>query len=664
MPELNSNEENGLGNKRDPAVRSLAVTPGLPIFLALLIAAITFAVYTQTFDFDIISYDDPIYTTDNAEVQNGLTLSGVIWAFTGATYDTNYWAPLTWITFLIDNEIFGNDPGGNHLTNVVFHVLNTLLLFMAGMYLTGRTWPSFFLAAFFALHPLHVESVAWISERKDVVSTFFWMLTLIAYAHYVRRPGGGRYLVVLGMFICCLMGKPMGVTLPFVLLLIDYWPLGRFRLGQPQWMQIGRVGAWPLIREKLPLFLIVAIIIPLTFYTQDRAGALTPLADVSLFIRIQNVAVAYASQVLKTFWPVHLGILYPYPANLPLWHSVAAGLLLLAVTGLALKFCRRFPYLIVGWLWFLGTFVPVAGFIIIGPHATADRYTYIPLIGLFIMLIWGGFDLLKSVRGGRQVAFCLAVGIVAAMTWQTHKQVGYWENSVKIYERTLQVTKDNWPAHLNLGAAYRERKNEALALEHYRRALSIKPGVPELYLSVGDVLVTMARIGEAVALFERALEVVPGSAALHAALAVVLDLSGETARAADHFQKALTIDNKFTEAHHGLGVNLFQQGHIDLAIAHYRQAVRYDPQFARAYYNLGIALMAKGQLGKAQDRFRDAIGADPNEADFYYGLGFFYLKRGDKHAAVEQFRQALQLSPGHPEAQKGLQVLNGKNPIN
>ncbi len=633
---------------------------GMRFLLALLIVLVTVCVYAQTRKFAFISYDDPIYTTDNQMVQKGLTLDGVVWAFTDATEHTNYWAPLTWITFLIDYELYGLDSGGYHLTNLLFHVLNSVLLFSAFYRLTGRMWAPFFLSLFFAVHPLHVESVAWISERKDMVSTFFWFLTIRAYVGYVRKPGIASYSAVFLFFLASLMSKPMGVTLPFVLLLFDYWPLCRFGRGRPVQEKAFWQTCRRLLREKIPMFIVIVIIIPLTYYTQSKSGAVKSIADISVFFRIENVAVAYVSNILKTFWPVNLGMLYPYPASLPSWQPITAVTLLSAVTGLMLKLFVRYPYLPVGWLWYLGTFVPVAGFIVIGPHVTADRYTYIPLIGLFIMVIWGGSDLTAGIRLREKIACGIAVAAVCTFAWLAHKQVGHWENGVKIYAQTLHVTKDNWPTHLNIGAAYRKINQNGAALEHYRKAVRIKPNVPELQLSVGEVLIDMGKIAAAANHYENALEILPDSAAIHTALAVALDRSGSVERALVHFQKALAIDESFADAHHGLGVTQFQQGQVDLAIGHYRKTLRIDADHAPAHYNLGVALFSIGDSKRARESFQAAISADPEYADPQYALGVLYLKAGEKYAAFSHFKRALEISPTHKPARQGLQLATDK----
>jgi tetratricopeptide (TPR) repeat protein len=385
-----------------------------------------------------------------------------------------------------------------------------------------------------------------------------------------------------------------------------------------------------------------------------------PIADISLFFRFENVTVAYASNIFKTFWPLNLGMLYPYPESLPYWQPILAVTLLAAVTGLALKLVGRYPYLLVGWLWYLGTFVPVVGFIVIGPYVTADRYTYIPLIGLFIMIIWGGSDLATNIRIRKKVAGGIAVAAVGTLAWFSHNQVGYWENDIKVYAHTLHVTRDNWQIHLNIGTAYRKINQNIAALEHYRKAVRIKPDMPELQLSVGEVLIDMGKIAAAVSHYENAIEILPGSAAIHTALAVALDKNGAVDRALAHFQRALAIDENFAEAHHGLGVALFQQGRVDRAIGHYRKTLRIDADYALAHYNLGAALFSIGDSKRARESFRGAISADPGYADPQYALGVLCLKEGDKYAAISHFNRALEICPTHKSAQHGLQLAMDK----
>jgi len=631
-------------------------TPSVTVLLSLLLVAVALFAYVQTYTFAFINYDDPIYTTSNQVVKNGLTWSGVVWAFTEGTFHSNYWAPLTWITFLIDSEIYGMHPGGYQVTNVIFHLLNTLLLFAAFVYLTGKPVRSFVLAVIFAIHPLHVESVAWVSERKDMVSTLFWMLTLIAYTQWMRNPGKLGYCLVLVMFVCCLMGKPMGVTLPFVLLLLDFWPLSRYSQG----LQGGLSGFWRtvgnLVWEKLPLFFVVLLILPLTIYPQQTAGALKSLDEISFAYRIENVFSTYASQILKTFWPLNLGIVYPYPPSLPLWQPVGSFCLLVAISTLSFKFMHRFPYVVVGWLWYLGTFVPVVGFMVIGPHVTADRYTYIPLIGILMMIIWGGGDLVRRLRVDKKVYVVLILVVIAILTTLTRNQVSHWENSVTIYTHTLAVTKANWPVHFNLGTAYREKGWDGLALAQYRQAQRIKPDVVETQLSVGDLLVAMGRNQDAIEHYFDALNTLPGSAAIHTALAIVLDDNGANAKAIHHFQKAIEIDANFTEAHHGLGVARFRKGQVGAAIAHYRKALQIDRTFHPALCNLGIAFMSKGEFEHARTRFLEAISLAPDYAEAYYGLGVMSLKEGDPETARHYFTKVLRVDPNHEQALKGLQL--------
>jgi len=374
------------------------------LWICLLLAAATLLVYWPVKDFDFISYDDPLYVTDNRYVQKGLSPETVKWAFTDAVKKTNYWVPLTWLSILLDHELYGMHAGGYHLTNLFLHVLNTLLVFMVLRRLTGALWPSAFAAALFGLHPLHVESVAWVTERKDVLSTFFWLLTMLSYGGYVRRPGAGRYLLTFILFVLGMMSKPMLVTLPFALLLLDYWPLGR--LEGEAWKQ----RFFHLVWEKGPFFVVVMIAAVAAFVTQQAADAVKSLAAIPLGVRLANVLVAYVGYIGKMFWPVRLSFLYPHPGVLPVWQWAGALLILAGVTYGVLRYAKERPYLVVGWLWYLGTLFPVSGLVVIGPHAMADRYAYVPLMGLYVMAAWGLAELFPK---GRYQAAGLALAGVA-----------------------------------------------------------------------------------------------------------------------------------------------------------------------------------------------------------------------------------------------------------
>ena len=415
------------------------------IIACLFLVVATLATYGDLRTHQFINFDDDIYVTGNPPVQDGLTLKGLTWAFT--TMHGGLWIPLTWLSFMVNSQLFGLHPGGFLLTNLLFHIANALLLFLWLLYLTRTLGCSFLVAALFALHPLHVESVAWATERKDVLSTFFWLLTMWAYVWYAERPRLGRYLLILVCFSLGLMAKPMLVTLPFVLLLLDYWPLGRLRLKGP-----AAAAASPkpgpgvtikrLVWEKSPLFVISALSIVVTFYAQKEAGAISTLQTLPIANRLANAMVAYGSYLGKMFWPAHLAVFYPHPGhNLPIWQALAAGLALAVLTLLALRQARRHPYLLVGWLWYLGTLLPVIGLVQVGGQAMADRYTYVPFIGLFIVVVWGMADLAARWRAPK---FLLPVGagvVLSALMVCTWVQVSYWRDSITLYEHTLEVTR-------------------------------------------------------------------------------------------------------------------------------------------------------------------------------------------------------------------------------
>ncbi len=429
------------------------------IWLILITAVLL--VYWQVGDHEFINYDDNVYITDNAQVQKGLTSKGIIWAFT--TSHTGNWHPLTWISHMLDCELYGLNPRGHHLTNVLLHMANAILLFVVLRWMTGAIWRSGLVAALFALHPLHVESVAWAAERKDVLSTFFWLLTMVAYVHYVNRPGGKRYLLVLVTFFLGLMAKPMLVTLPFVLLLLDYWPLNRFKpravTGSVEDQSLGfqssgddKLPILKAVMEKTPLFLMSLFSCVVTVMAQQEAGAISTLEIVPFKLRIANGLVSFVAYMGKMIWPQDLAVFYPHPiSDLQIWKPVAAGLFLLIVSTVALWVAQRCRYVLVGWLWYLGTLVPVIGLVQVGEQAMADRYTYVPLIGLFIVVVWGFADLVKGWRSRRWVVSVSAAVMVLALMAGSWLQVAHWKSSVKLFKHALDATSNNYVAHYNLG---------------------------------------------------------------------------------------------------------------------------------------------------------------------------------------------------------------------
>jgi len=583
----------------------------LDYWVCLLLAVATLSVYWQVRDFEFINYDDPLYVAENRYVQKGLTLETVKWSFTDATRKTNYWVPLTWLSILLDYELYGMNAGGYHLTNVFFHVLNTLLVFVVFRRLSGALWQSAFVAALFGLHPLHVESVAWVTERKDVLSTLFWLLTLLSYGGYVRRPGAGRYLSTLLLFILGMMSKPMLVTLPFVLLLLDYWPLGRLGPGGGLSNLPRPAAVWKLVWEKGPFFIIVGIAGVAAFVTQQAAGAVKTLAAIPLAVRIPNVLVAYVSYIGKMFWPLRLSFLYPHPGALPVWQWFGALLILAAITYGALRFIKERPYLAVGWLWYLGTLFPVSGIVVIGPHAMADRYTYVPLLGLYLMLAWGVAGAAARWRYKTAGLALAAAVILALLAGAAGKQVRYWQNSVTLMEHAIAVTDNNYVAHFNIGIAYESEKKLNDAIRHYAEALRIEPD----------------------------------SAEAHNNLGLTLSRQGEVELAIGHYYDALRCDPGHTKAHNNLGNALVSQGKIDEALVVYRKALSLDAENAEVYNNLGLVLIRQAKFPQAIHHFQEAVRINNDFRSAWNNLKRTVALQQKIDSALLRLAASLEISP-------------------
>lgn len=570
--------------------------------ISLFLVVAILAVFWQGKDHNFVNFDDDLYVTANPHVQAGLTVDGVLWAFT-TTHASN-WHPLTWLSHMVDCHLFGLNPGGHHFTNLLLHIANTLLLFLVLKQMTRSLWPSGFVAALFAIHPLHIESVAWVAERKDLLSTFFWLLTMEAYLRYVKRPGIGGYLLIFLSFSLGLMAKPMLVTLPFVLLLLDYWPLGRFEFAplslttQPHtakstvsWSRRSLIVR--LILEKVPLFGLATVSSIVTFLAQQSGGAVESLGTIPVHIRIANALVAYVSYIEKTIWPHDLAVFYPHPhpgQSLPVWQVAGAGLLLLSITVLVLRTVRRHPYLTTGWLWYLGTLVPVIGLVQVGAHAMADRYTYAPLIGLFIIMAWGLDDILTTWPHQR-TAIASATGLLLlSFMICSSFQIRHWKNSTTLFQHTLNVTTNNWLAHNNMGNALAREGKFDRAIIHYSKALEIKPNYPRAHNNLGIALAQKGKTDEAIAHYAVALRVKPDLAAAHYNLGNALAQQRKLENAIAHYVEALHTAPDFAEVHNNLGMVLAQQGKIDEAIGHFSQALHIKPYFPEAKNNLEIAV--------------------------------------------------------------------------
>jgi tetratricopeptide (TPR) repeat protein len=538
--------------------------------IALVLA--TLAGFGGVVNHQFIQFDDLYYLTENPAIQDGLTLKSLTWAL--ATTRAGNWIPLTWLSHLLDVQLFGLRPGGHHLTSLAFHVANTLLLFLWLLRATRSLGPAFLAAALFAWHPLHVEPVAWAAARKDVLSTFFWLLTLWAYLRYGERPGGGRYTLVFLCFLLGLLAKPMLVTLPLVLLLLDYWPLGRWGSGD--------ITHKSLILEKLPLLVLSAFFGLVALYAQQAVGAVAPVGEISLGSRVATALVAYIWYPLKMFWPTGLAVLYPHPVEaLPLWQPLGACFILILVSFLVVWGARRSPYLPVGWLWYLVTLLPVIGLVQVGNQAWADRYTYVPLIGLFIMGAWGVRDLTADLPGARVIRPVGAGIILTALLILTLVQVRYWRDSMTLFVHTLEVTTDNYVIHHDLGVALAKEGKGEEAARHFYQALRLNPYNARAQNKRGEELVARGQVAAGIA----------------------------------RFQAAVRLKPDFVAAYNNLGLAYARQGEMDRALAMFQKTIALDPNFVPGYKNLGLTLACQGKKREAREMLTKAVELQPNDLE-------------------------------------------------
>ena len=558
----------------------------LTIALCTVLLVLTLGVFFQTSDHQFINFDDPLYVTNNPYVTGGITEKNIIWAFTTTT--ASNWHPLTWLSHMADVEIFGLNPRGHHLTSVLIHTASTLLLFWLLAQMTKAPWQSLFVAALFALHPLHVESVAWVAERKDVLSGFFWVLTLLCYVGYVKHRTVKSYLLTLFSFLVGLLTKPMLVTLPVIMFVLDCWPLGRFSPQKGEGHRTVGFTFWSLVKEKIPFFLFSALSAIITIYAQGKGGAMSSFEAVPLTSRIGNALVAYATYIGKTIWPHDLAFFYPFPLSLPFWQVCASIVLLVLISIVTIRLRRQKPYLIVGWFWFLVTLVPVIGFVQVGGQSMADRYTYIPLTGLFIMGCWGVPDLLRGLRHRSAILVILSIIVVSALVITTWRQLGYWKDNIPLYRHTLDVTSNNYIILNNLGIALADRGEVDAAIQAYQEALRVWPKSATAHVNLGAALAGQGKFEEAISHYAEALRLKP-----------------DYALARINWSKAL--NNK--------GVALAQQGKMSEAIRHFDQALYIDPDSVDGHFNLGIALAHLNRIDEAAEQFVHVLRLTPESAD-------------------------------------------------
>lgn len=648
--------------------------------------------YWTTVRHDFVNYDDGDYVTGNQHVQEGITWQGLLWAFT--TGHASNWHPLTWISHMLDCQLFGLNPGLHHLVSVGFHMANTPLLFLVLRRITGQHWRSAFVAAIFGLHPLHVESVAWVSERKDVLSTFFLFLTLGAYVLYAEQkrgalqpaakiavsrtakgkkrqepgiqisspswansalgPAWSFYVAALALFSFGLMSKPMLVTVPFLLLLLDYWPLQRIGLPTPNW-NASFAGWRVLILEKVPFFALAVLSSIITFLVQREGGAVSKALTIGQ--RLGNSVVSYVRYLYKAIWPNDLSVLYPHPAVLhplpwtwPAWLVALALVILGAITAFVSVQLRRRPYLAVGWFWFIGMLVPVIGIVQVGIQSMADRYTYVPLVGLTVAVAWGIAEAFsRGERPGPGMITCSALALLGCSLLAA-RQIGFWHDSDTLFSHAVEVHPDNYLAWNNLGFYRSNHGRPAEGMSCYQRSLEINPNYEDALNNMGFVLAGMKRHTEAIPYYERALRLKPHHVEVNNNLGNALSELGRIPEAMEHYQIALSQKPDHADAHNNLGIALAMQGRLTEAMPHFRDAIRYKKDYASAHSNLGNALAAEQKWDEAIAEYEQCLRLNPKDPQAHNNLANVLTSKGKLAEAIGHYETALTLNSNNPEA--------------
>jgi len=636
----------------------------LKVAICIFLIVATFCVYSQVQDHEFINYDDYQYIKDNWKIKSGLTSESISWAFT--TFYGYNWFPITWLSHIFDYQLYGLNPKGHHLTNLLFHIANALILFMVLLRMTGKLWRCAFIAAMFAFHPLNVESVAWVAERKNVLSTLFWLLTMWAYIHYAEKSTIKNYGLVLLFFALGLMSKPMLVTLPFVLLLLDYWPLRRLKLEQggsdneiPVKSQYHVKSEFlKLMLEKVPLFALATGACIVTFIAQQE-GASINANSLSLPTRLTNAVVSYLEYLKKMIWPNDLAVFYPHPeSTLAAWKWVVCFVMLVTITAISIKFIKKAPYFAVGWFWYLGTLIPVIGIVQVGVQAMADRYTYIPLIGIFIIVAWGVPELISKWHHKEKV-LSVSVGIITlTLLITTWGQVSQWKNSITIFKHALKVANENsynsYLINYHLGGAFWNKRKTGEAISHFKMAIKINPDYAPTYNNLGIILGAEGKTEEEISYYKMAIQINPDFAKAHSNLGNALQKGKKNSEAISHYKMAIKINPDYANAHSNLGNALGKEGKFSEAISHHKMAIKINPDYVPAYNNLGIVLGAEGKTEEAISYYKMAIQINPDYAQAYNNLGFALGAEGNNEEAIFHFKMAVELKPDLVDAHYNL----------
>ena len=636
------------------------------ILISIFLVLAVLAVYWPVGKYEFLKYDDDKYVTDNRHVTSGLNWQNIRWAFT--TGHASNWHPLTWLSHMLDCEVFELEAGAHHFTNVLLHAANTFLLFVVLARMTGGLWASGFVAAVFGLHPLHIESVAWVAERKDVLSTLFWLLTMWAYVRYAQKPKLLWYLLALVLFTLGLMAKPMLVTLPFVLLLLDYWPLERLRFrkvvaeddlqdGDTQ-TDNGRTPILYLLLEKIPFLVITAISSYVTFTVQRKGGAMPGMEMLGLRSRVENAIVSYVTYILKMIWPSRLGVLYPHPAGgLSTTNVVVCGAVLLLVTVCFILLIRWRKYPAVGWFWYVGTLVPVIGLIQVGVQSRADRYTYVPLTGLFIIFAWGIPELFRKWQYRKVVLGLFAGAVIAAMIVATSVQLKHWKDSIALFGHTLDVTEGNWLMHSNYAGVLREAGDIEGAMEQLNKAVKIKPDSAEVRCNIGNALSDMDRLDDAIEQYRLAIRLDKNFAEGHYNLAVALAKKDLTDEAIAEYREAWRLNRGNLDALNNLAYLLDnKKGQFEEAITLYETAIALEPGNIIAHGRLGLALAKVKRFDEAIQQFQIVLKARPDDIEMYCNVGILLERQNKVPEAITYYRKALEIKPDDARARKCLEM--------
>jgi len=611
--------------------------PDILVCLFLVIAIL--GVYGQVRNYTFVNLDDSSYILNNPHIRDGLNLEGISWAFSFPGFD--YWHPMTWLSHMLDCHLYGLKAGMHHRVSLIFHILNSILLFLVFKKMTGAIWRSSFVAVMFALHPINVESVAWLAERKNVLSTFFGLLTMLTYIYYSKQPSVFRYLPILFAYTLGLMSKPMLATLPFVLLLLDYWPLCRINLTQSvrnnqqtsksNNVEFKRSSAFHLALEKIPLLILSAVSVLLSSLAVQRLGIVISTTSVPMKLRIKNALVSYVGYIIKIIWPHDLAVFYPYPHTIQLWKVIGAGVLFLFISFFVFRAVKSKPYLGVGWLWYIGTLVPAIGLVQAGLWpAMADRFVYVPTIGIFIIIAWGIPDLVVRWRYRKIKLATIATALFTTLAVTTYLQVKYWRNSITLFEHALDVTQKNSIAHHKLGEALKSQHNTFAAIKHYSEALQINPDIFATHLNLGIILRDEGKLNEAIDHFSKALRLKPDRAEPQYELGNTLEKQGDFVAADRHYREALRIKPDYVKAHNNLGIILARQKRNKEAIYHLNEAIRIDSNYEEPQCNLGIIYADQGNIEKAIFHYKKALSLNPNMVQALYNLSWILAIHKDE----------------------------------